>query len=68
MELQAQAELPPLRRWQRTPYGEWVCDGVGVVVSIQGRLWLGYSADGSRVGPFLTLPQAALALEAHEAE
>jgi hypothetical protein len=52
-------------RWQRTRYGEWVCDGVGVVVSLQGRLWLGYSTDGKRLGPFLTMPQAALALEAY---
>ena len=64
--MQAEAELPPLppQRWQRTPYGEWVCDGVGVVVSIGGRFWMAYSMDGLRLGPYLSMPQAALALEA----
>jgi hypothetical protein len=66
MDAQSTAErLEPHRRWVRSQYGEWVCDGVGVVVSLQGRLWLGYATDGTRMGPFRTMPQAALALEAY---
>jgi hypothetical protein len=50
--------------WRKSHHGEWVCDGVGVVVSVFDRLWYAYSAEGSRLGPFATLPGATQALEA----
>ncbi len=52
------------RQWRRSPHGEWVCDGIGVVVSVLGKLWYAYSSEGARLGPFATLPRATQALEA----
>jgi hypothetical protein len=50
--------------WRRNPHGEWVCDGLGVVVSVLDRLFYAYSVEGARLGPFATLPGATQALEA----
>ena len=50
-------------KWRRSPHGEWVCDGIGVVVSVLGKLWYAYSWEGARLGPFVTLPRATEALE-----
>jgi hypothetical protein len=65
MEIQGRAELTTGGGWRQNHYGEWVCEGLGVVVSIHEKLWLAYSAEGTRLGPFLTLPRAAAALEAY---
>jgi hypothetical protein len=52
-------------QWKQTPHGEWVREGVGVVLGIQDRLWFAYpSYDSGRLGPFRSREEAADALEA----
>jgi hypothetical protein len=57
-------ERPRALNWRRSSHGEWVCEGVGVVVSIFGKLWYAYSSEGARLGPFVSQVRATEALEA----
>jgi hypothetical protein len=46
------------------PNGEWVREGVGVVLGVLDRLWFAYPVgDSGRLGPFRSREAAARAVE-----
>jgi hypothetical protein len=49
--------------WRQTPHGEWIADGVGIIVGAQDHLWYGYPEQTNvRLGPFPDRKSAERAL------